>query len=276
MNVGSYRKGNAVSAPPTSTLQFPGRRLSARDARGAARSGRHRIRQQEINGYAERLRYFLMQGYRPLALSGFQLGEIALSYSDCRDQLDLRRAAPLPQDTNRILSGREPVDDRLGQHDLDPGRDGVTCLLHKPCGANVLVGSLLCEPLIFALRENCEFHSARNLDELDLHDRLSIVNLASMPHRDDNNRITLPVKDDAPVSNSRPRAGTSFETFDVALTCSREGHKFGIESLTHVGREIEPLARCCGRKRNLHRLNIAKRNICVKRDIALSDNRCRA
>src|SRR5215468_9634335 len=206
MNVGSYRKGNAVSAPPTSTLKFLGRRLSARDARGAARSGRHRIRQQEINGYAERLRDFLMQGYRPLALSGFQLGEIALSYSDCRDQLDLRRAAPLPQDTNRILSGHEPVDDRLGQHDLASGRDGVTCLLHKPCRADVLVRSLLCEPLIFTLWKDCEFDSARNLDELDLcHDCLSIVNLASMPHRGDNNRITLLVKDDASVSNSQPR-----------------------------------------------------------------------
>ena len=277
MNLDSYNEGNAISAPPTSTLQFSDRRLSTRNARGAARSVRHRNGQQEINRHAERLRDFLMQRHRPFALTRLQLGEIALSYSDRRDQLDLRRAAPLAQDANRILSGREPVDDRLGQHDLAPGRDGVTCLLHKPCGANLLVGSLLCEPLILALRKNCEFHSVRNLDELDLrHDGLLIVNFASMPHRDNNDRITLLVKDDAPVSNSQPRAGTSFETFDVALTCSREGHKFGIESPTHIGREIEPLACCCGRKRNLHRAYIAKSNICVKWGITLSDNRCHA
>jgi hypothetical protein len=267
---------HVLSPPPAASPHSTDDLVRTSKAGGLRRLVRHRKRQQQIDRHAERLRSFLMQRYRPLAFSGFEIGEIALCYAYRRNQFDLRHAPPFAQDTNRILARREPVDHPLGQYDFAAGCDGFSRPSHEPRRADVLVGGKGGESLVLALRKHCEFLAARSLDELNLrHLSLSLVNLSPVSYGRDNNSIAFFVKDDAPISDAQTRAGTPLQTLDSASPRSGEIQELRIQTPAHIGRETDPLARCCGRKCNLHEFDIAKSNIFVNQNIAVSDSRCR-
>jgi hypothetical protein len=92
-----------------------------------------------------------------------------------------------------------------------------------------------------------------------------------MPDSGDEDGITLYVKDDAPVTDSQPRTGTSLETLHIALSGLRKRRKLGIEPMAHVRGEAEPLS--CGRssKGDLHSDIITEYDIRVKPGIAYSN-----
>src|SRR5262245_24754043 len=73
--------------------------------RQASRIGfflRDRDRQQEINRDAQRTGKLLMKDDGPLALSGFEVGQISLTNSDGYRELCLRHIPPFAQHSNRI------------------------------------------------------------------------------------------------------------------------------------------------------------------------------
>jgi hypothetical protein len=81
---------------------------------------------------------------------------------------------------------------------------------------------------------------------------LSIVNLAAVPDGSNDDRVTLDVENDAPVTDPQSHSRPPLETLYVTLPRLRERRKLGIKPLSHVAREMEPLAGGRGRKHNLH------------------------
>src|SRR6266545_3577453 len=234
---------------------------------------RHGDRQQKIDGHAKRPTDLLMQRNRTFALSRLKIRKIALGDANSPNQPGLRHSAPFAQDTDGILSGRQPVDNSLGHHDLAAGRDLVARIAHDAGGADILIGDQLGKPLIFALRKDCELLAARSLDELNLcHDHLLIIDLSAMTDGDDDDRAALDIEDDAPIADAQPGAGAPFESlYIIALTSSCESQELGIEPPAHIGGEIEPPTRGSGSKDDLHGWYIADRDIYVKLDIAHCD-----
>lgn len=93
-----------------------------------------------------------------------------------------------------------------------------------------------------------------------------------MSDGNNDNSVAFGVKDDAPISDSQPRACATFKMFHVALPRLREGIELGIESSPHIRGEAEPLMGCRGREDDLHLANIAYRVISVNRNIAKCDD----
>jgi len=233
-----------------------------------------RCRQQEINRNAERLSDLLMQHHWAFALSSFEVGQIALSNVDCGSKLGLRHGAPFAQRTNRALVSRQQIDNSLWDHDLATRRDVVARIVHEASGADILVGDELGEPLVFASWKDGELLAARGLDKLNLgHDSLSVVDLASMTNRNNDDRIGFGVEYDPPITYAQPGARTPLESFDVTLPGSCICLELGVEPMAHISGEIEPLTRRSGCQHDLHGADIADRDILVKNCIAYCDSR---
>ena len=233
---------------------------------------RHRDRQKQIDGHTEFPTDLLMQRYRTLALSCFEIGEIALSDADGDRKLVLRHGAPFAQHPNGVLVSRQPIHNSLWQHDLETGRDPLTRVAHDASCTDILIGKELDEPFVFALGKDGELLAARGLDELDLgHDTLSIIDLSSMTDGDNDKRVTFGIEYDPPVPRTQPGAGTSLKPFDVTLAGLCEARELGVETPAHVGGEIEPLSCRSGGEHDLHGIYIADRDIGVNRRIAYCD-----
>src|SRR5215207_9627308 len=71
---------------------------------------RRRDRQQQLNRNRERPGDLLMQGNGAFALSCFEVRQITLSDADGYGQFGLGPVAPLTQNTDRVLAGRQPID----------------------------------------------------------------------------------------------------------------------------------------------------------------------
>src|SRR5215510_6046624 len=102
-------------SPTTSSFHLFDDRLALGETRGISLLLRYRNRQKQINGHTERPTDLLMQRYRTLALSRFEIGEIALldAYGDFklylrRDPRDLQSSATIrSSDLHRSTSRAE-------------------------------------------------------------------------------------------------------------------------------------------------------------------------
>src|SRR5215510_6240884 len=110
-------------SPTTSSFHLFDDRLALGETRGISLLLRYRNRQKQINGHTERPTDLLMQRYRTLALSRFEIGEIALLDADGDRKLVLRHGAPLAQNADRILARRQPINKSLGHQDLSTCRN---------------------------------------------------------------------------------------------------------------------------------------------------------
>lgn len=231
---------------------------------------RNRNRQQEIDRHAERAGELLMQRDGTFALSSFEVRQVALRNADSNNQLCLFHLAPFAQNSDRICSSRQAINDDFGQNDLGTGGDGGACVTHDPGRADILADSQSGKPIVFALRQNGEFLATRGLDELHFgHDALSIINFAAMPDGGNNDGFALDIKYDAPVDNTQPRSGSALEPLHVAMCGLGEYRKFGLNSPAHIGGKTEPLARSRAGERDLHPSDIAEHDSFVKGFIAL-------
>jgi len=229
---------------------------------------RHRNRQQQMDRRAERAGDLLVQCNGSFALSRFEFRQVALGDASGRRQLGLRHIAPFAQDADGILSGRQPVDHSLGQHDLVARRQRRTRPPHDSGRAFVLANARR-ESLVLTLWKDGQLLAAHGLDELNFgHDGLSIINFAAMSDGSDDDGIALDVEHDAPIADAQPCPATPFEPLYVALTGPREGRELDIDPSAHVGGKLEPLPGRRGAEGDLHAGNIAKCNIAVKIDIA--------
>jgi hypothetical protein len=233
---------------------------------------RYRDRQKQIDGHTERPTDLLMQRYRTLALPCFEIGEIALGDADGDRKLVLRHGAPFAQHPNGVLVSRQPIHNRLWQHDFETGRDLLTRVAHDASCPDIFVGNEPGKPLVFALGKDGEFLAACGLNELNLgHDTLSIIDLSSMTDGDNNDNVTFGVEYDPPVTHTQPGAGTSFKPLDVTLTGPGKARELGVETPAHVIGKIEPLPCRNGGEHDLHDNDIANRDIRVNRDISYCD-----
>jgi hypothetical protein len=233
---------------------------------------RYRDWQKQIDGHTKCPTDLLMQRYRTLALTGFEIREIALGDTDADRKLVLRHGTPFAQYPDGVLVSRQPIYNSLWHQDLATGRDIFLCVAHDASCTDVLIGKEPDEPLVFTLGKDGEFLAARGLDELNLgHDTLSIIDLASMTENDDNNRIGLGIENDTLIAHPQPGARTPFQSLDVALTGPCEGLELGVESPAHIGGEIEPLPCRSGGEHDLHGADIAYGDINVNRVIAYCD-----
>ncbi len=206
------------------------------------------------------------------ALSRFNIRQISLSNSDGYGQLCLCHAAPFAQHSNGIVASREAIDDDLRQQNFTPSFHRSTRLAHQPAGTDVLVGRLCHKALVFTLWQNREFLAATGLDELNLgHVVLSFIDFTAMPNGDDHKRVALDIEDDAPIADAQPRAVPAFEPLHISLPRLRECHELRFEPSSHIGGELEPLARGCRRPNDLHITDIAYRDNIVKGIIAYRD-----
>jgi hypothetical protein len=155
-----------------------------------------RHRQKQIDGHAERPTDLLMQRYRTLALSCFEIGEIALGDADGDCKLILRHAAPFAQHPNGILVSRKPIHNSLWQHDLETGRDLLTRVAHDADCLDIFAGHEPNQPIVFALGKYGEFLAAYGLDELNLgHDTLSTIDISSMTDGDSTDHANIANRD---------------------------------------------------------------------------------
>ena len=239
------------------------------EPRGISLLVRYGDRQQKINRHAKRSSNFLMEGNRALALSCFEIGEIALGDADCDRKFVLRHDAPFAQHPNGVLVSRQPIHNSLWHHDLATCRDLFTRVAHDASCTDILIGKELDEPFVFALGKDGEFLAARGLDELDLgHDTLSVIDLSSMTDGDNDKRVTFGIEYDPPVAHTQPGAGTPLKPFDVTLASLCEARKLGVQTPAHISGEIEPLSCRSGGEHDLHGIHIADRDIGVNRCIA--------
>jgi hypothetical protein len=103
------------------------------------------------------------------------------------------------------------------------------------------------------------------------HIALSFFDFASVSDGNDNDCVSLDVKDDAPIADAQPRTGSALQPLYVPLPRLRKRHEPGFEPPSHIGGEAEPLARGrCG-PNDLHGLYIAYCDIYVNDNIAYSD-----
>jgi hypothetical protein len=233
---------------------------------------RHGDRHQKIDRNAERTSKLLMKKDGSFALSRFKVRQIPLSYANGLRQHGLCKLSPFAQNADRIVARRKPINDGLRQQDLMASRHRRTRLTHQAGGADILIGRQGRKALVFRPGQNGEFLSASGFDELDLiHEGLSIVNLAAMSDSNDNNGISLDIKNDAPVSDAQPRAVLTLQPLHIPLPRLRESCELSLKPSSHVGRKPKPLSRGRRCPNDFHFRYIAFCYILVKQGIAYRD-----
>ena len=240
-----------------------------RQAPGVGFFFRYGDRQQEIDRHTECASEPLMKDDGPLALPGFQIGQISLSnFNGCR-QLCLCHIPPFAKHSDRVIASPKAIDNSLRQQHFMPSLHRRTRLAHQAGGTDVLVGRQCRKALVFRLGQNGEFFSAAGFDELNLsHENLSVVNLAAMPNSDHDKGVSLDVEDDAPVADAKPRSVPALQPLHISLPCLREGREPCLEPSSHIDRETKPLSRGRRCPNDLHRAGIAYSDIIVKDNIA--------
>jgi hypothetical protein len=89
-----------------------------------------------------------------------------------------------------------------------------------------------------------------------------------MAHRGDDNPVAFDVEDYTPIAHTQSRSGAALEPLHVTSAGARKFRKLGIDPLTYVGGQVEPLARGRGREDDLHGAYIAYSYNLVKVAIA--------
>jgi hypothetical protein len=233
---------------------------------------RRRDWQQKVNRHAKCPRELLMKNDRTLALSRFEIGQVSLPNANSMRQLRLRHVAPLAQHANRIFSVRKPINNRLRQQDLTFGLHRGTRPAHQASGPNIFVGRQCRKPLVFTLGKNRELLTASGLDELNLsHAVLSVIDFTAVPDRNDDKRITLGIEDDAPVTDTQLCALAALEPPHVSLPRLSKFSELRFKAASHIGGEVEPLARRGSGPDDLHFARIAYSDNLVKINIALHE-----
>jgi hypothetical protein len=122
---------------------------------------------------------------------------------------------------------------------------------HEACGAGVFVRFSSPGNKIFVVfsRQNCDL-TAWCFLKANSHIALSIVNLSSMPDRDNDNRFVLYVENHPPITNSEARTFPAFQPFHITRAACRKLIESRINSTANLRREFGPLFCACGGEYN--------------------------
>jgi hypothetical protein len=227
---------------------------------------------QKIQRYFHRSRNLCEGSGRTVTAPCFKVRQITLAEACLERHFKLRHPTPFAQRPDRILTGCKTINNSLRQQDFPPGFDLRARLTHQAGGAHIFVGRPRHKTLVFTLRQDREFLATRCLDELNLgHVALSFIDFAAMPDSDDDKRVVLDIEDNAPVADPQSRTIPALEPLHVPVPGLRERREPCLKSSSHVDGEPKPLARGRSGPNDLHRSNIAYRDIGVKTSIAHRD-----